>query len=138
MVRRLLASWQLSGSTLPFKKCWDDSKFRRTFMLKALNNMHLILSYQIRQPTITMKFYILKNIRRKLKCFTNSLAFFIMFRYALVEDKTMHFTITFRYHTKQSRRVHSFIGSSQHFLNGSVAVIRRACSIEYKKLLLQL
>ena len=66
-------------------------------MLKALDNMHLILSYQIGQPTITVKFYILKSIRRKLKCFTNSLAFFTMFRYALVEDKTMHIAITFRF-----------------------------------------
>ena len=38
------------------KSVWDDSKFRRAFMLKALNNMHLILSYQIKEPTITMKF----------------------------------------------------------------------------------
>ena len=42
--------------TLPFKKCWDDSKFRRTFTLKALKNMHLILTYQIGQSIITMKF----------------------------------------------------------------------------------
>ena len=61
-------------------------------MLKALNNMHLILSYQIRQLTITMKFYILKSIKRKVKCFINSLAFFAKFRYALVEDKFMHMT----------------------------------------------
>ena len=42
--------------TLPFKTCWDNSKFRRTFTLKALKNMHLILYNQIGQPIITMKF----------------------------------------------------------------------------------
>ena len=51
---RLLAN--VMYCTLPFKKCWDDSKFRRMFSLKALKNKHLILSYQIGQPTITMKF----------------------------------------------------------------------------------
>ena len=69
-------------------------------MLKVLNNMHLILSYQIRQLTNTMKFYILKSIKRKLKCLINSLAFFTMFRFALVKDKIVHITVTFHCHSK--------------------------------------
>ena len=100
-------------------------------MLKALNNMYLILSYQIRLPTITMKLYILKSIRRKLKCFINSLAFFAMFRYGLIEDKTMHITITFRCHT-ETKLTRSF------FYRIVPTLFERQCSYEITFLIVQI
>ena len=55
-VKTLCQCWRSAGgNTLPLKKCWDNSKFRRRFTLKALKNIHLILSYQIGQQIITMK-----------------------------------------------------------------------------------
>ena len=79
-------------------------------MSKASNNMHLILSYQIRQPTINMKFCILKKYKAKAEVLHKLISIFTIFRCAL----------TFRCHTKRKSTHHSFIESSQHFLNGNV------------------
>ena len=54
------------------------------------------------------------------KYFLNSIAFFTMFRYALVDDKAMHITTTFHQSIKINLKPSFFYQSIPKFFNSSV------------------